>query len=64
MHLLPKAYRAGEIGTLRLVVVDRQVLDTRRDYLEAVTEWIKTRVALEQAAGWGLDSSANATSFR
>lgn len=64
LSLSTKAYRAGEIGILQLVVVNRQVLDARRDYLEAVTEWIKTRVALEQAAGWGLDSSGNATSSR
>ena len=64
LSLSTKAYRAGEIGILQLVVVNRQVLDARRDYLEAVTEWIKTRVALEQAAGWGLDPSGNATSSR
>ena len=56
LALSTKAYRAGEIGILQLVVVNRQVLDARRDYLEAVTEWIKTRVALEQAAGWSRDS--------
>lgn len=64
LSLSTKAYRAGEIGILQLVVVNRQVLDARRDYLEAVTEWIKTRVALEQAAGWGFDPGANATSSR
>lgn len=64
LSLSTKAYRAGEIGILQLVVVNRQVLDARRDYLEAVTEWIRTRVALEQAAGWGLDASGNATSSR
>ena len=57
LSLSTKAYRAGEIGILQLVVVNRQVLDARRDYLAAVTEWIKTRVMLEQAAGWGLDST-------
>lgn len=60
LSLSTKAYRAGEIGILQLVVVNRQVLDARRDYLEAVTEWIKTRVALEQAAGWDLDFPAAA----
>ena len=64
LSLSTKAYRAGEIGILQLVVVNRQVLDARRDYLEAVTEWIKTRVALEQAAGWSLGSTATATSLR
>ena len=64
LSLSTKANRAGEIGILQLVVVNRQVLDARRDYLAAVTEWVKTRVALEQAAGWGLDSSGNAPSSR
>ena len=64
LSLSTKAYRAGEIGILQLVVVNRQVLDARRDYLQAVTEWIKTRVALEQAAGWGLDSTRAATPLR
>lgn len=64
LSLSTKAYRAGEIGILQLVVVNRQVLDARRDYIEAVAEWVKTRVALEQAAGWGLDSSGNAPSSR
>lgn len=64
LSLSTKAYRAGEIGILQLVVVNRQVLDARRDYLAAVTEWIKTRVALEQAAGWGPDSVGNAPSSR
>lgn len=64
LALSTKAYRAGEIGILQLVVVNRQVLDARRDYLEAVTEWVKTRVALEQAAGWGLPAEQSATSLR
>ena len=64
LSLSTKAYRAGEIGILQLVVVNRQVLDARRDYLEAVTEWIKTRVALEQAAGWDFDPGASTTSSR
>lgn len=64
LSLATKAYRAGEIGILQLVVVNRQVLDARRDYLEAVTEWIKTRVTLEQAAGWSQESAGSATSSR
>ena len=46
------AYRAGEIGLLQLLLVNRQLLDGRRDYLEAVAEFLQTRIALEQAAGW------------
>jgi cobalt-zinc-cadmium efflux system outer membrane protein len=46
------AYRAGEIGLLQLLLVNRQLLDARRDYLDAVGEFIQTRIALEQTAGW------------
>jgi len=51
-RLSTRAYREGELGLLELLVVTRQVLDGRRDLLEAVTEAALTRVALEQAAGW------------
>jgi len=51
-RLSTRAYREGELGLLELLVVTRQVLDGRRDLLEAVTETALTRVALEQAAGW------------
>jgi cobalt-zinc-cadmium efflux system outer membrane protein len=51
-RLSTRAYREGELGLLELIVVTRQVLDGRRDLLEAVTEAALTRVALEQAAGW------------
>lgn len=54
--LSTKAYRAGEIGIVQLVLVNRQALEARREWLDAVVEFIQTRVALEQAAGW--------TSFR
>lgn len=64
LSLSTKAYRAGEIGILQLVVVNRQVLEARRDYLDAVTEWIKTRVALEQAAGWAPELAGSRTPLR
>ena len=51
-RLSTRAYREGELGLLELLVVMRQVLDGRRDFLEAATEAALTRVALEQAAGW------------
>lgn len=47
-----KARRAGQIGLLELIVVNRQALDARRDLLDALTEYQTTRVALELAAGW------------
>lgn len=54
-RLSTTAYRAGEIGLLQLLVVNRQLLDARRDYLDAVGEFVQTRIALEQAAGWRAD---------
>lgn len=60
LTLSTKAFRAGEIGIVQLVLVNRQVLDARRDYLDALTEYVHTRVALEQAAGWTAES-ANAS---
>lgn len=50
-NLSTKAYRAGEIGILQLVLVNRQALDARRDFLEALGEFTQVRIALEQAAG-------------
>ncbi len=51
-RLSSTAFRAGEIGLLQLLLVNRQLLDARRDYLDAVGEFIQTRIALEQTAGW------------
>jgi cobalt-zinc-cadmium efflux system outer membrane protein len=51
-RLSAAAYQAGEIGLLQLLLVNRQLLDARRDYLDAVGEFIQTRIALEQTAGW------------
>jgi cobalt-zinc-cadmium efflux system outer membrane protein len=51
-RLSTASYRAGEIGLLQLLLVNRQLLDARRDYLDAVGDFIQTRIALEQTAGW------------
>ncbi|MFZ5508681.1 MAG: TolC family protein [Pseudomonadota bacterium] len=51
-RLSAAAYRAGEISLTQLLLAARQVLDTRREVLEATTELALTRVELEQAAGW------------
>jgi cobalt-zinc-cadmium efflux system outer membrane protein len=51
-RLSAKSYRVGEIGLLQLIVVNRQVLDGRRDLLDARTELRLATVALEAAAGW------------
>ena len=50
-RLSTTSYRAGEIGLLQLLVVNRQLVDARRDYLDALAEFVQTRIALEQAAG-------------
>ncbi|MEN3111875.1 TolC family protein [Uliginosibacterium paludis] len=49
--LAGKSQRAGEIGLLEMIVVTRQTLDARRDLLDAQSDYITTRTALEQAAG-------------
>ena len=46
------ALREGEIGIAELLLVNRQVAETRRDLLDAETELRLARVALERAAGW------------
>ncbi|MEW6590296.1 MAG: TolC family protein [Pseudomonadota bacterium] len=46
------SFRAGEIGLLQLLLVNRQVLDGQRDLLDARTELRLTQAALEAAAGW------------
>lgn len=50
-RLSTTAYRVGEIGLLQLIVVNRQLLDARRDYLDALDSLVQVRIALEQAAG-------------
>ena len=53
-HLSSASFRAGEIGLLQLLLVNRQVLDGQRDLLDARTELRLSKVALEAAAGWQL----------
>jgi cobalt-zinc-cadmium efflux system outer membrane protein len=55
-RLSTSSYRAGEIGLLQLLVVNRQLVDARRDYLDALAEFVQTRIALEQAAGGPTDA--------
>ena len=50
-RLSSTAFRAGEIGLLQLLLVNRQLLDARRDYLDAFGQFVEARIALEQAAG-------------
>ncbi|MEO8006343.1 MAG: TolC family protein [Betaproteobacteria bacterium] len=46
------SFRSGEIGLLQLLLVNRQLLDGHRDYLDAVADLSQTRIALEEAAGF------------
>ena len=51
-RLSAAAYRAGEISLTQLLLANRQLLDIRREALEAMTDLALARVELEQAAGW------------
>ena len=51
-QLSSKAFGAGEIGLLQLVLVNRQMLEGQRDLLAARTELRLAAIALESAAGW------------
>ena len=46
------ALREGEIGIAELLLVNRQVAETRRELLEAETDLRLAQIALERAAGW------------
>ena len=46
------AYRVGEISLAQLLLATRQVLDTRREVFDALTDLALTRIDLERAAGW------------
>ena len=50
-QLSQRSRRAGQIGLLELIVVNRQALDARRDLIEAMGEYQTVRIALELAAG-------------
>ena len=51
-RLSAAAYRAGELSLTQLLLANRQLLDIRREALEAMTDLALARVELEQAAGW------------
>lgn len=52
-----KSQRAGQIGVLELIVVNRQAIDARRDLIDALTEYQATRFALEALAGGPLEGA-------
>lgn len=51
LRLSQSAFREGEIGLTELLLINRQVLDGRRDALEAEVELRLAQIALERAAG-------------
>lgn len=51
-RLSQMALREGEIGISELLLVNRQLAETRRELLEAELELRQARIALERAAGW------------
>ena len=51
-RLSQTALREGEIGIAEVLLVNRQVAETRRELLDAEAELRLGRVALERAAGW------------
>lgn len=53
LRLSQIAFKAGELSLTELLLVNRQVLDGRRDMLEVETELRLAQIALERAAGSG-----------
>lgn len=51
-QLAARSQQAGQIGLLEVLVANRQVLDARRDLLDAVLDYQNTRLTLEATAGW------------
>lgn len=51
-RLSRRALQEGEIGLAQLVLINRQVIEGRRDLFEALTELRLAQIALEQSAGW------------
>ena len=50
-----RAQQEGEVNLAQLVLINRQVLEGRRELLDATTQWRLARITLEQAAGVPLD---------
>ncbi|MHB1123158.1 MAG: TolC family protein [Ramlibacter sp.] len=51
-QLSSRSLEAGQIGLLELLVTNRQVLDARRDLLDALLDYQTTRLTLEATAGF------------
>lgn len=52
MRLAQISYQSGEISISELLLATRQVIDARRDIIDATVEHELTRVSLEETAGW------------
>ena len=52
LRLSRRAFQEGEIALPELLLVNRQVVDARREMLEAQTELRLAQIALERSAGW------------
>jgi len=51
-ELSKKSLHAGQIGLMELILTNRQLIDARRDLVEALLDYQTTRLNLEAAAGW------------
>jgi outer membrane protein, heavy metal efflux system len=51
-RLAQVSYRSGEISISELLLANRQIVDVRRDILDATAEYETTRILLEEVAGW------------
>jgi len=51
LELLRRAFEAGKIGTTELLLFRRELVESRREYVETLTDAWLARVALDLAAG-------------
>lgn len=51
-QLAARSRRAGQIGALDQLLINRQALDAERDFNDALAAFHATRIEMEHAAGW------------
>jgi cobalt-zinc-cadmium efflux system outer membrane protein len=56
-QLSQKSLKAGQIGLLDQLIVNRQALDAERDLNDVLAEMHATQIELETAAGWPMEGS-------
>lgn len=54
-QLSVRSRQAGQIGLLDQLVVSRQALDAERELNDALSDFDRTRIELERAAGWPVE---------